>query len=118
MTESNFRVVLGSCERRGAWTVPPHIDARVTLGNLELDLSEAELGPDTTIDAHVAFGNLEIIVPADVAVYVNVDSLAANVEGARGASELAWSTARRVHVTGSMRFASCEVISVERRGLF
>ncbi|HEY5923776.1 MAG TPA: HAMP domain-containing sensor histidine kinase, partial [Kofleriaceae bacterium] len=45
-----------------------------------LDLREAELGPDTTIDAHVTMGNLEIIVPSDVVVDVNVDSIMGNVE--------------------------------------
>ncbi|HEY5949981.1 MAG TPA: LiaF domain-containing protein, partial [Kofleriaceae bacterium] len=75
-----LRVIMGSCERRGAWKVPARIDAHVMWGNMELDLREAELGPDTTIDAHVMMGNLEIIVPNDLAVDVNVDSVAGNVE--------------------------------------
>jgi signal transduction histidine kinase len=75
-----LRVVMGSCERRGAWKVPPRVEARVMWGHLELDLREAELGLDTTIDAQITMGNLEIIVPADLALDVNIDTVAGNVE--------------------------------------
>jgi signal transduction histidine kinase len=132
MTEPlNLRVVMGSSERRGAWTVPAQVNARVMWGNLELDLREAELGTETTIDARVTMGNLEIIVPADLAVDVRVDSIAGNVEqGARdgglGASvekpepgapvtagvyrDPAQPPTRRLHVTGTVRFGNCEII--------
>jgi len=118
MTDSNFRVLLGSCERRGAWTVPAHIDARVTLGNLELDLREADLGPETTIEADVTLGNLEIIVPDDVAVDVDVESIAANVgHGPPDDDAYRWPSGRRLRVIGRVRFASCEVVPVGRRGM-
>jgi len=75
-----LRVIMGSCERRGTWVVPPRIEARVMWGNMELDLRDAQLGRDTTIDAQIFMGNLEIIVPHDLAVEVNVDTIAGNVE--------------------------------------
>ena len=70
-----LRVVMGSCERRGVWKVPSRVEAHVSFGNMELDLREAELGPDTTIDANVYMGNLEIIVPDDLAVRALADAL-------------------------------------------
>ncbi|HEU4613728.1 MAG TPA: ATP-binding protein [Kofleriaceae bacterium] len=129
-----LRVVMGSCERRGAWKVPPRVEAHVMWGNMELDLRDAELGPDTTIHAFVMMGNLEIIVPNDLAVDVNVDTVAGNVEdGARLGSESdlhvsgnaeidgeplpthvyrepGRAITRRLHVTGRVRFANCEVV--------
>ncbi len=75
-----LRAIMGSCERRGAWKVPSRVDAQVRFGNMELDLREAQLGPETTINARVYMGNLEIIVPSDLAVDVAVDSIMGNVE--------------------------------------
>src|SRR5262245_61529323 len=75
-----LKVVMGSCARRGAWKVPSRVEAYVSFGNLALDLREAELGPETTINAHVKMGNLEIIVPHDLTIDVNVDSVMGNVE--------------------------------------
>jgi signal transduction histidine kinase len=127
-----LRVVMGSCERRGAWKVPSRVEARVKFGNMELDLREAELGVETTIDAHVYMGNVEIIVPSDLAVDVAVDSVMGNVEqGARdgtadvpltGDAEIsdalashayrdpAVVPARRLRVTGKVRMANIEII--------
>lgn len=128
-----LHVVMGSCERRGAWIVPARVEAHVRLGNMELDLRDAQLGPDTTIDARVMMGNLEIIVPSDLAVDVNVDTVAGNVEdGARfGADsdlrasagseaeresagspyrEPAAAPPRRLRVVGKVHFGNCEII--------
>jgi hypothetical protein len=110
----NVTVILGSTERRGTWQVPAYLDARVVLGSMQLDLREADLGPDTTIDASVTLGSLEIIVPDDVAVDVDVDSLAGSVEGANRDPFFALEPARRLRVIGTVRFASCEVISAGR----
>lgn len=124
MTEPlNLRVVMGSCERRGAWKVPPNVNARVLWGNMELDLRDAELGPETTIDAHVTMGNLEIFVGPDVVVDVNIDSVAGNIENRTHAKDVALSdgapyrdatTIKRIHVTGKARMANCEVIPLAR----
>lgn len=127
-----LRVIMGSCERRGAWKVPSRVEAHVRWGNLELDLREAQLGPETTIDARVMMGNLEIIVPSDLAVDVSVDSIAGNVEqGSRDGDEgeihvsaietgealashayrdPAQTPGRRLRVIGKVRFGNCEII--------
>ncbi len=125
-----LNVVMGSCERRGAWNVPSRVEAHVKFGNMELDLREAQLGPDTTIDARIYMGNLEIIVPSDLAVDVAVDSVMGNVEhGARdgvgdgvqvgGDGETLASHAyrdpaqpapRRLRVTGKVKLGNCEIV--------
>ena len=110
-------VLLGSTERRGDWKVPARIDARVTLGHLQLDLRDADLGPDTTIDAVVTFGNLEILVPEDVVIDIDMSAVAASVDGGREPMAFGMPGVRRLRVTGKVRFASCEVIPVPR-GLF
>jgi signal transduction histidine kinase len=142
----NLNVVMGSIERRGVWTVPAHVNARVVMGSIEMDLREAELGPETTIDARVSFGSLEVIVPRDVAVEINVDSFAASVEHHGTATEPRLLTppehdgepsgrdgetaervasfgayrdpahppARRLRIVGKAKFASCEIIPLDR----
>ena len=112
--DANFRVLLGSTERRGIWTVPSHIDARVTLGNLELDLRQADLGPDTTIEADVTLGNLEILVPEDVAVEVDVDSFAGTIADRQREPVFGLPPARVVRVVGRVRFGNCEVTPLGR----
>jgi signal transduction histidine kinase len=131
--------IMGSCERRGAWRVPSRVEAHVKFGNMELDLREAELGPETTIHARVMMGNLEIIVPSDLAVDVSVDSIAGNVEQTYGprdgadAGEIHVSgsetgealathayrdpgpmPARRLRVTGKVKFGNCEIIPLRQ----
>ncbi|HEX5060599.1 MAG TPA: ATP-binding protein [Kofleriaceae bacterium] len=130
-----IKAVMGSSERRGAWKVPALVEAHVSFGNMELDLREAEMGPDTTIEAYVKMGNLEIIVPSDLAVDVNVDSIMGNVEqGARdghgdgGEVQVSGSAAagqqlashayrdptlppqKRLRVTGKVKLGNCEII--------
>ena len=138
-----LRVIMGSCERHGTWKVPSHVDARVLWGNMELDLREAELGPETTIHARVTMGNLEIIVPSDVVVDVQMDSIAANVEDwqrfesqfeakvgdPRSAPEgvapyrdesaaphdhVAPDGRRRIKLVGKAKMGNCEVIPLRR----
>ena len=129
-----LHVVMGSCERRGIWRLPSRVEAFVKLGNMELDLREAELGPSTTIDAHVMMGSLEIIVPADLALDVSIDSAFGHVEhgGANGHTPVgseseparpgvepvlghayrdpAVPSPRRLRITGNVRFGNCEII--------
>ena len=61
--------IFGEVKRKGAWTVPERIDARVVCGSVVLDLTQAKLQPElTTIDASVWFGELKVIVPPGVRV--------------------------------------------------
>ena len=112
MTETHplkLHALLRSSERRGVWAVPARIDARVTLGSMQLDLREAKLGADTTIAADLMLGSLEILVPSDVMIDVDVELLAGRVDGVRSTHDVSWSAARRVRVIGRAWFASCEI---------
>jgi hypothetical protein len=76
-----LRVIFGNVERRGSWSVPRKLDLRVLFGNAELDLREASLAPGvTTIDVRVTMGNLELIVPPDLSIDVDVSSFMGSVE--------------------------------------
>jgi len=75
------RVIMGSVERRGRWTAPRHTDLRVFWGNAELDFREASLGAGvTTIDVRVTMGNVELILPPELAIDVDVSSVMGSVE--------------------------------------
>ena len=76
-----LRVLMGSIERQGRWTVSKQTEMRVFWGNAELDFREASLAPGvTTIDVRVTMGNLELILPPELAIDVDVSSVMGNVE--------------------------------------
>lgn len=59
---------MGNIERSGPMDVPPLLEVRTTLGNIELDLSDATFGPLTEISVRSTLGNVEITLPAGVRV--------------------------------------------------
>lgn len=76
-----IRIMFGSIERIGPWTVPQHLRARVVCGNLELDLRDAQLAPGvTTIEVDVTMGNVEVIVPPGMRIDVEASSFLGAVE--------------------------------------
>jgi hypothetical protein len=76
-----IRSVFGNVARRGGWVVPAKIQVAATFGNLELDFRDARFTADVTeIDARVVFGNLEIIVPPQLAVDCEGSSVLGNIE--------------------------------------
>ncbi len=78
---ARVRIVMGSVERTGVWTVPQHLDARVVLGNLVLDLRDARLASGvTTIDVNVTMGSVEVIVPPWVSVEADGSSFLGSIE--------------------------------------
>src|SRR5436305_2080705 len=67
---------LSSNEREGRWQVPRHFRALAVLGNVELDLREAEIGYGlSVIEAVAVLGNVEIKVLPDISVECDGDSL-------------------------------------------
>lgn len=77
----NIRATFGNVERHGAWSVPSALSARATFGNVVLDFREARFTAGVTeLDARAAFGNLEIIVPPQLAVDCQGGSLFGNIE--------------------------------------
>jgi signal transduction histidine kinase len=110
MTEQ-LRVVMGSIERRGPWTVPQDLAIRVLFGNCELDLRNAALqAGTTTFTVHVTMGNLEVIVPPDVPVDLDVASVTGNVTDWRKPG--ARTDGPRLRITGKVKAGNCQVISL------
>jgi hypothetical protein len=67
---------LSSNEKEGGWEMPRKFRALAVLGNVELDLREARIGYGlSTIEAVAVLGNIEIIVPPEIAVDCDGDSL-------------------------------------------
>lgn len=76
-----LRTLFGNIERKGPWVVPDRLQVKAIFGNAVLDLREAKLTAQTTvIDARVRFGNLEIIVPPQLAVDCEAEAVFGNVE--------------------------------------
>jgi Cell wall-active antibiotics response 4TMS YvqF/Domain of unknown function (DUF1707) len=76
-----IRTVLGNVERRGGWAVPTRLDVSATFGNVELDFRGAQFTAAVTeLNARVVFGNLEIIVPPQLAVDCEGSSVLGNIE--------------------------------------
>ncbi|OLE14299.1 MAG: hypothetical protein AUG20_04605 [Gemmatimonas sp. 13_1_20CM_3_60_15] len=66
---------LSSNEREGRWQLPRRFRALAVLGNVELDLRQAEIGYGMSlIEAVAVLGNVEIQVSPDVAVECDGDS--------------------------------------------
>lgn len=66
---------LSSTEREGRWQLPRRLRALAVLGNVELDLRQAEIGYGLSeIEAVAVLGNVEIKVSPDIAVECDGDS--------------------------------------------
>jgi signal transduction histidine kinase len=105
-----IKVVMGSIERRGPWQVPRELPIRVVFGNCELDLRNATLEEGTTtFDVNVTMGNLEILVPTDLPVELDVESVTGNVTDWR--KQAAGTSTRRLKITGKVKAGNCEVMA-------
>ncbi|MCW5808066.1 MAG: DUF1707 and DUF2154 domain-containing protein [Deltaproteobacteria bacterium] len=104
------RVWLSAVEKRGAWSVPRHLDLGVFWGSAELDFRGASLAPGiTTIEVSVTMGNLEVILPPDLAVDVDVSSLAASVEERHRVPPQHDPERPLLRITGKVRFGNLEI---------
>ncbi|HUJ61615.1 MAG TPA: ATP-binding protein [Kofleriaceae bacterium] len=125
MSEASIEVRFGNVERNGPWKVPAELAVNVRFGNAELDLRDAELGAITTIRVDIKFGNVELIVPPELAVELDVASVAGNVTG-RGGAPAAGAHGdgvyrradepppKLVRIVGKCRAGNCEVIPLAR----
>jgi hypothetical protein len=115
-TMSGVVSFLSSTERQGRWQLPRTFRALAVMGNVELDLREAEVGYGVSMIEAVAFmGNIEITIPPEIAVECDGDSLMGTFtlkyEGR--ANPAAASRDRIVRVVGS---AYAGAVSVNVRG--
>jgi hypothetical protein len=103
---------LSSTERQGSWQLPRRMRALAVLGNIELDLREAEIGFGVSvIEAVSVLGNIEVTVPPNVAVECEGEALLGNFtvqyEG-RVNTALA-NRDRTIRITGNAYLASVTV---------
>jgi hypothetical protein len=103
---------LSSNEREGRWELPRYFRALAVLGNVELDLRDAEIGLGVSvIEAVAVMGNIEITVPPDVAVESDGDSLLGSfvVKYAKGIAPATATGYKKLHITGTAYASSVEV---------
>jgi len=105
-----LRSLFGNLERHGAWLVPAEIAVTATFGSAVLDFREARFtAPTIDVDAHVVFGNLEIIVPPQLAVECECESVVfGNVES-HGGGAVADPGRPVVRIRGTAIFGNVEV---------
>jgi hypothetical protein len=60
--------VLSSNEQAGYWLVPEHLHVKAVLGDCKLDLRQADIPSEVTIDVKVRLGDVTIYVPPDARV--------------------------------------------------
>jgi hypothetical protein len=100
--------LFSSVERCGAWMVPRVLEVTAVFGNAELDLREAQLAPGvTTVRVRAVFGNIEIVVPPQLAVQCDGRSVLGSFEG--HSSAVADPDRPMLHIEGSALFSSVEV---------
>ena len=122
-----IEVKFGNVERNGPWAVPRELAVRVRFGNAELDLRDAQLADGTTtIRVDVKYGNVELFVPPELAVEVNVSTVLGNATGRGAASpepvEHGDGVYRRadapspklVRIVGVCKLGNCEVVPLAR----
>jgi hypothetical protein len=105
----------GSLEQRGRWA-PARRNAVIDVfASAVIDLREAVLGPcETVFELRCVFASAEVIVPRGLAVRVDARVLFASVERARGIpSDPLTPGDPVVVITGSIMFASLEVLEAE-----
>jgi hypothetical protein len=103
---------LSSTEREGRWQLPRRFRALAVMGNVELDLREAEVGYGVSVIEAVAFmGNIEITIPPEISVECDGDSLMGTftLKYQGRANPAAASRDRTVRVVGSAYAGSVSV---------
>jgi hypothetical protein len=104
------RVIMSSVERRGRWSVPRVLELRVLWGNAELDFRDASLGAGvTTIRVRVLMGNVEVILPPNLGIDVDVSSFAGSVTERHRVPPEADPARPMIRITGTVRFGNLEV---------
>jgi hypothetical protein len=103
---------LSSTEREGNWPLPRHFRVVSVLGNVELDLREAEIPIGVSvIEAVAVLGNIEITIPPEVAVESDGDTLLGSfaVKYKKGSSPAVATGDRKIRITGTAYAANVEI---------
>ena len=104
-----LRVIMSAVERHSRWVVPTTLEVRVLWGSVELDFRDASLGAGvTTLDLHVTMGSVELILPPQLAIDVDVSSFAGSVEERHRTPVEPDPAQPLLRVTGAVRLGSLE----------
>jgi hypothetical protein len=103
-------VIMSSVERRGRWAVPKYMVLRSVWGNVELDFRDASLAPGVTeIVVLVVMANVEVILPPNLAIDVDVSTFAGNVTERHRVPPDADPARPLIRITGRVVFGNVEV---------
>ena len=105
---------LSTVTRRDDWDLPRLFRAAGFLGNIELDLTRARVGPGTShIEIAAFFSSVVVIVPPALRVECEVDPLMGSFEVKREAPGTTSPDAPLVRITGTAVLTSVEVRVVD-----
>ena len=106
--------VLSNVNRTGDWVLPRLFRAAAILGNIEIDLTRARVGPGTShIEIATFLGNVTVVVPPELRVECEVDPLVGSFEVTHDARSTTSPDAPVVRITGTVVLASVEVKVVD-----
>lgn len=107
-------VFLSSTNRKGDWILPRLFRVVAFMGNIELDLTTAKLGPgESHIEIRCVFGNVEITVPPEIRVDAEGHAFGGTFEHTRPAPSTQGPDAPLLRITGSV-FMGAVTINVVR----
>lgn len=106
---TTVQALLSSATHRGKWRVPSRVVVNATLGNVELDLVEADIPADVDIEVKVLLGSVRIVVPAGLAVEMSGRAVLGSFDNLTQAPS-SKRDVRRVRVSGSCLLGSVEVV--------
>jgi hypothetical protein len=106
--------VLSSYERDGDWILPRNFRAVALLGSVELDLTQARVGPGTSsIELVAALGSVTIIVPPDLRVECDGEPILGSFEYKLEAAPTSAPDAPLLRITGTAVLGSIEIRVVD-----
>lgn len=77
--------VMSTVERRGRWTVPGHFEVGAVMGSVRLDLRQALFEhPHISVTVYALMGNVDIVVPDDLDVFVDGTGVMGSFESRAG----------------------------------
>jgi len=101
--------IMSGIVRAGSWKIPRRLKVVAIMGNVELDLRQAELPPGVTeIHAFVLMGNLEVRVPPGVRLETDGFAFMGAFEDRVHEAGVAHADAPVVRVTGTSIMGSVE----------
>src|SRR5262249_54558231 len=109
-TKKRLRSLFGNLERHGAWVVPDKLSVAAVFGSAVVAFRDAHFTAEATeVDVRVIFGNLEIIVPPQLAVDCEGASVFGNIESHGGGAVAADPGRPMLRIRGSVIFGNVEV---------